>query len=210
MQPGWTLENPAQQASPVRCVQASSTVNLSHGHNWLNNFIMLKSRIITLILFFIFCSTVEAQNIQTEIRPKIKSIVSDLRKTNTIHLGLPVGISGYRDTSNEYYKLYQRLAKEAIDYELVLLTGDSSETIVMYSFLSLYSRNYCGLKEIFVSHIKDETLVRTAGGCTGSIDRINSRMLKLLNPEYSKYQYLTQKEYDQFFNQIGQMKFSLR
>ena len=173
-----------------------------------NKYSGLKRLIISSALFFLFCFTSISQAIQNEIRPKIQNIVSKLKKETTLHLGGPVGLFGVLETNNKYYKLYEKLSTKATDKELVLLTNDNSKTIFLYSFLILYSRNYSALKEIFLKNIKDSSEVRIAGGCTGSADRVNTFMLRQLNPSYmnSRQPYMTQEEYNKYIKEFGETK----
>lgn len=146
------------------------------------------------------------QGAQNDFRPGIQRIVSKLRKETTLHLGAPVGFAGIPETNNKYYKLYQKLNSKATDTELLSLTNDNSKTIVLYSFMILYSRNYSDLKEVFLKNIKDTSDVWIAGGCTGSIARVNTFMLRQLNPAYmdSRQPYLTQEEYDKYMKEFGE------
>ena len=167
---------------------------------------MFKHFFVAVTLSFMFCLTVIGQTTQNDIRPGIQRIVSKLRKETTLHLGAPVGFTGISETNNKYYKLYQKLSSKATDKELVTLTNDNSKTVVLYSFLILYSRNYSDLKEVFLKNIKDTSDVWIAGGCTGSIARVNTFMLKHLNPAYmdSRQPYLTQEEYDKYIKEFGE------
>jgi hypothetical protein len=152
--------------------------------------------------------TIVGQDTLSEIRPSIQRITSKLIKETTLHLGAPVGIGGIPETNNKYYRLYQKLGEKATDKELVSLTDDKSKTVVLYSFLILYSRNYPGLKEIFQKNIKDTSEVWIAGGCTGFSDKVNTFMLRQLNPAYmdSRQPYLTQSEYDKYMKELGETK----
>ena len=159
----------------------------------------------TLSFSALFCLAITAQVKQDDIRPKILHIVSKLKKESVLHLGLPVGISGKLETNNRYYKLYKKLGAKATDQELLLLTDDSSKIIAIYSFLALYNRSYPGMKEIFLKHLTDSTEIWVAGGCTGYIARVNSLMLRHLNPAFldSRTPYLTQEEHDRYAKQIA-------
>ena len=162
----------------------------------------------TVILSFVFCLTVVGQTTQSDIRPSIQRIASKLKKETTLHLGAPVGFAGIPETNNKYYKLYQKLSVKATDKELVSLTNDNSKTVVLYSFLVLYSRNCPDLKEVFLKNIKDTSEVWIAGGCTGSLDKVNTFMLRQLNPAYmdSRQPYLTQNEYDKYMKEFVETK----
>lgn len=166
---------------------------------------MLKQFFVTVTLSFVFGLTLVGQAIQVEIRPGIQRIVSKLRKETTLHLGSPVGFAGIPETNNKYYKLYQKLSTKATDKELVSLTNDKAKTVVLYSFLILYSRNYGELKEVFLKNSNDTSDVWIAGGCTGSATRVNRFMLLQLNPAYidSRQPYLTQEEYDKYIKALG-------
>jgi hypothetical protein len=160
---------------------------------------------VAVLLLFVLCLAVVGQTEQNDIRPSIQRIVSKLSKETTLHLGAPVGFSGIPETNNKYYKLYQKLSSKATDKELVSLTNENSKTVVLYSFLILYSRNYSDLKQVFLKNIKDTADVWIAGGCTGSVTRVNTFMLKQLNPAYmdSRQPYLTQEEYDKYIKEFG-------
>jgi hypothetical protein len=161
---------------------------------------------VAVALLFVFCFQVDGQTTKDDIRPGIQKIVSKLRKETTLHLGAPVGFAGIPETNNKYYKLYQILSSKATDKELVSLTTDNSKTVVLYSFLILYSRNYSELKEVFLKNSKDTSDVWIAGGCTGSIARVNTFMLRQLNAAYmdSRQPYLTQEEYDKYIKEFGE------
>ncbi len=164
--------------------------------------------IATVFFSFVFCLTILGQTTQNDIRPSIQRIASKLKNETTLHLGAPVGFAGIPATNNKYYKLYQKLGVIATDKELVSLTNDNSKTIVLYSFLVLYSRNYHDLKEVFLKNIKDTSEVWIAGGCTGSLDKVNTFMLRQLNPAYadSRQTYLTQNEYDKYMKELNETK----
>ena len=164
----------------------------------------ILQRIISVVtLALIFCLQSNGQS-SIDIRPSIQRLAIKLSKEKTLHLGAPVGFSGVPETNNKYYKLYQKLSTKATDKELVSLTNDNSKTVVLYSFLILYSRNYSDLKEIFLKNIKDTSDVWIASGCTGSLDRVNTFMLRQLNPAYmdSRQPYLTQEEYDKYMKEF--------
>ena len=163
---------------------------------------MRKHILVTVTLSFIFCLAVVGQTTVNGMRPKIQKITAKLRRESVLHLGSPVGFAGIPETNNKYYKLYQKLNSQAKDNELVTLINDESKTIVLYSFLILYSRHYNGLKEIFLQKIKDTSEVWVAGGCTGSITRVNLFMLRQLNPAYIQQPYLSQKEYDKYMKEF--------
>jgi hypothetical protein len=167
-----------------------------------------KIPVIILTLLLMFCFTMAAQPILTPIRPGIQNIVSELKKEKTLHLGAAVGYAGIRETNNKYYKLYKKLKAKATDEELLSLTSDHSKTIVLYSFLVLYSRNYNGLKEVFLKNSKDTSDIWIAGGCTGVVDKVNTFMLRQLNPANmdSRQPYLTQEEYDNYLREFGEIK----
>lgn len=165
---------------------------------------MLKHIFSFIALLFIVCLQSVGQSTQVDIRPNIQRLVTKLSKEQTLHLGAPVGFAGIPETNNKYYKLYQKLSSKATDKELVALTNDNSKTVVLYSFLILYSRNYADLKEVFLKNIKDTSDVWIAGGCTGSIARVNTFMLRQLNPAFmdSRQPYLTQEEYDRYIKEL--------
>jgi hypothetical protein len=79
---------------------------------------------------------------------------------------------------------------------------------VLYSFLALNSRNYKGLKEVFLKNSKDTSDIWIAGGCTGVVDKVNTFMLRQLNPANmdSRQPYLTQEEYDNYLREFGGIK----
>jgi hypothetical protein len=160
------------------------------------------TRTILMMIAFVAasCLTVYAQPSQTSLRPKVQTIVSRLKKENVLHLGAPVGFAGKPETNNRYYKLYKRLNAKATNEELETLTNDSSKVIVLYAFDILSSRGYSGLKDIFVKHVSDTTDVWMAGGCTGSVGKVNSHMLGYLNPKYypNDKALLTKTEYDNY------------
>ncbi|MFT3980869.1 MAG: hypothetical protein QM687_10400 [Ferruginibacter sp.] len=153
-----------------------------------------------------FCQKVNGQAATKNIRPDIDSIISKLRKEPLLHLGLPVGYGGIPEFKNQYYKLYLQLTAKATNDELVSMANDSIKTIVLYSFLILHSRNYSGLKDIFLNHIQDESEVWIASGCTGKNVRVNAFMLNQLNPSYldSRQPYITQEEYDKYLRELRQ------
>ena len=66
-----------------------------------------------------------------------------------VHFGNPIGFSGRPETNNKYYKLYRRLKTKATNDELIELTNNESEILVVYAFNILHSRNYDRLKTIF-------------------------------------------------------------
>ena len=156
---------------------------------------------VNLFAFALGFSTLKAnaQTIQTIIRPIISNIAYKLQKDNYVHFGYPVGFSGKPERNNKYFKLYKRLNAKAKDLELVELTKSKSEVIVVYAFDVLRSRNYEGLKNIFLEHVNDTTWFWTAGGCTGFVDRINWFMIRRLKPvEGTVKNYLTKNEYELF------------
>jgi hypothetical protein len=151
-----------------------------------------------LSLSFIFVSTVFAQTKQRVLRPKIERLTNKLRKDDEVHFGYPVGFSGRPETNNKYYKKYLQLKHNATEEELILLTNDTSESMVVYSFYILWQRQYPKLKDIFFQHLNDTTFFWTAGGCTGVLDRINWFMFRLLKPNQTdgSINYLTKDEYN--------------
>lgn len=151
-----------------------------------------------------YCLNATGQSSQISLRPKIQKIVNQLNKGNLLHLGEPIGYAGKPESKNKYYKLNKRLNKLASTDELVALTYDTSKVIVLYVFENLSSRKYSGLKDILLNHIKDTADVWIAVGCTGSMTKVNSYMLKCLNPKYypKDQGFLTKTEYDNFFNLI--------
>ena len=152
---------------------------------------------LTLLLSFIFVLTLSAQEAKSVLRPKIERLTNKLRKEDKVHFGYPVGFAGEPETKNKYYKLYLKLKDKATDEELVLLTKDTSECIIVYSFDILWWRQYSNLKDIFFQHQNDTTFFWTAGGCTGSLDRVNWFMLRRLNPNYDGgKKYLTKEDFD--------------
>jgi hypothetical protein len=160
--------------------------------------IILKSYLISLI--FLLDNGGYAQSRQIDIRPKIQNIVIKLQNESTLHLGSPVGFSGIAETNNKYYKLYKKLEANSTDKELIFLTKNQHKTIVLYSFLILQTRNYPQLKDIFLTHVNDTADVWIAGGCTGTIDKVNSFMLRQLNPGLVDKEgpYLTKSDYDHY------------
>ena len=169
---------------------------------------MLKNLFVIFILSFIFSITLSGQTTQNNIRPSIERIVSKLSKENRLHLGGPVGYAGVPETNNKYYKLYQKLGSKATDQELVALTKNNSKTVVLYSFLILYSRNFNRLKDIFIKNINDTSEVWIAGGCIGSLTKVNTFMLRQLNPAYmdSREPYISQDEYEKYLIDFGESK----
>lgn len=160
----------------------------------------------SVILFFsiFFAVTASAQTNQKFLRPSIERITNKLRKDNKVHFGYPVGFSGTPEANNKYYKLYLKLKDKATDEELALLTKDTSECIVAYSFDILWRRQYSNLKDIFFQHQNDTTFFWTAGGCTGILNRINWFMLKRLKPNQNteSKNWLTKQEYDLYCNKF--------
>ena len=169
----------------------------------LKDYTKLLSFVLTSGIFACFSISVQGQN--NNMRPAIQKIAAKLKKGGTFHLGFPAGYSGQPETKNSYYKLYKKLARKASDKEIVLLVGDSSKTIVLYSFLILYNRQYSGLKQIFLKHINDTSIVAIAAGCTGLITKVNTFMLGQLNPASSdsRQPYLKQNEFDLYVKDIG-------
>jgi hypothetical protein len=155
--------------------------------------------------FFFLCTlTVTANDSQNIIRPKIKSIADKLQKDNMVHFGYAVGFSAKPETNNKYFKLYKRLKSKATNQELVELTNSKSEVMVIYAFNILHSRNYEGLKDIFLNYVSDTTWFWTAGGCTGFVDRINWFMLRRLKPteDNTSKNFLTKDEFDLYCNRF--------
>ena len=152
--------------------------------------------IMTLLLLACFVATLSAQT--TEVRPSITNITNKLRKENQVHFGYPVGFAGTPETNNKYYKAYLKLKDKATDDELVKLTNDTSECIVVYSFDILWQRQHSSLKTIFLDHQNDTTFFWTAAGCTGMLDRINWFMLRRLSPNHNdeSKKHLTKEEFD--------------
>lgn len=149
--------------------------------------------------FLLFVSaTVTAKDSQSNIRRKIQRIADRLQKDNMAHFGYAVGYAAKPETNNKYFKLYKRLKSKATNQELIALTNSKSEIIVVYAFNILHSRNYEGLKDIFLNHVSDTTWFWTAGGCTGFVDRINWFMLRRLKPTGDKTAKIlfTKNEYD--------------
>ena len=154
-------------------------------------------------IFFILTTTLFSQ--QLNVRTSIKNIVDKLGKDKTLHLGAPVGFAGIPETGNKYYKLYKQLENKATDTELLILTNDTSKTILLYSFTILFHRNFVRLKDIFIKYQNDKSEVWESSGCTGVLWKTNSYMLQLLNPKSKKSlnKYLTEQEYDDYFKKIG-------
>ncbi|MCF1716843.1 hypothetical protein L0U88_19530 [Flavihumibacter sp. RY-1] len=161
-----------------------------------------------LIIFGIFTLislTVNADDSLNNIRPKIQAIADKLQKDNMVHFGYAVGYAAKPETNNKYFKLYKRLKSKATNQELVRLTNSKSEVLVVYSFNILHSRNYEGLKQIFLNHISDTSWFWTAGGCTGFVDRINWFMLRRLKPtDDTEINLLTKNEYDLYCDRFKQ------
>lgn len=120
-----------------------------------------------------------------------------MRKEKVVHFGYPIGFSRRPETKNKYYKVYLKLKIKATDDELVLLTQDTSNCIVAYSFDILWHRQYSNLKDIFLLHQDDTSYFWTAAGCTGVLDRINWFMLRRLKPSQKDRSktYFTKEEY---------------
>src|SRR3954465_6637729 len=89
--------------------------------------------IISLLVMLIICLESTAQQAEVAIRPTVLNIVSKLANERTVHLGDPPGLSSIPDTTNKYYKLYKKLGKIATDNELLALTNDTLNVIVVYS-----------------------------------------------------------------------------
>lgn len=159
--------------------------------------------IATFLLLVCFAVTLSAQTI--ELRPSISNIANKLRKENEVHFGYPVGFAGRPETNNKYYKLYLKLKDKATDNELIQLTKDTSECIVVYSFDILWQRQNPSLKNIFLQHQNDTTFFWTAGGCTGVLDRINWFMLRRLKPNQNdgNKNSLTKEEYDLYCDKFS-------
>ena len=157
-----------------------------------------------LILFLLVCfaGTLSAQT--TKLRPSITKIVNKLRNENQVHFGYPVGFAGRPETNNKYYKLYLKLKNKATDNELIQLTNNITECIVVYSFDILWQRQNSSLKNIFLQHQNDTTFFWTAGGCTGMLDRINWFMLRRLDPnqEDNRTGHLTKEEFELYCNKF--------
>jgi hypothetical protein len=156
----------------------------------------------TLLLLVCFAVTLSAQS--SALRPSISNIVNKLRKEDEVHFGYPVGFGGTPETKNKYYKLYLKLKDKATDDELIILTKDTSECIIVYSFDILWQRQNSSLKNIFIQHHNDTTFFWTAAGCTGVLDRINWFMLRRLNPNQNNEnkKYLTKEEFDLYCNKF--------
>lgn len=159
--------------------------------------------ILTLLSLVCFALTLSAQT--TELRPSITNITNKLRKENEVHFGYPVGFAGRPETNNKYYKLYLKLKNKATEDELILLTKDTSECIVVYSFDILWQRQNTSLKNIFLQHQSDTTFFWTAGGCTGVLDRINWFMLRRLKPNQNEgnKNALTKEEYELYCDKFS-------
>lgn len=151
-----------------------------------------------LLLFVSISLTLVAQD--NELRPNVNRIVNKLRQEKVVHFGYPVGYAARPERDNKYYKLYIELKGKATEAELIQLTKDTSECIVVYSFDILFERKYPDLKRIFLQHQNDTTFFWTAAGCTGMLDRINWFMLRRLKPDKDKEsdRYLTEEEYKDF------------
>jgi hypothetical protein len=135
-----------------------------------------------------------------KLRSKIGYIVSQLQKDGQVHFGYPVGFAGRPETGNKYYRKYLKLKEKATIPELVSLANHQSPIITVYAFSILHSRNYEGLKAIFLNHVSDTSFFWTAGGCTGFGDRVNWFMLKNLKPNTgdTNKSPLTQGEYETY------------
>jgi hypothetical protein len=131
---------------------------------------------------FLLALSATAQNIPPLIRPQVAAIAQQLQKDNRVHFGYPVGYSGRPETNNKYYRLYRRLAASATEQELIELTNDPSKALVVYAFAILHARKSNGLKTVFLHHINDTAWFWTAGGCTGTVNRVNWFMLRRLKP----------------------------
>ena len=167
----------------------------------------VKRLIIGLSVALMICFEATAQEAKFTIRPRVLKIVSKLKNEKTIHLGEPVGLALIPETDNKYYKLYKRLDHLATDDELLALTKDSSNTILIYSFSILHSRNHSALKEIFVKHLSDTSTFHIASGCTGDTRQVNSFMFWKLSPPYYETSkiYFTKEElekYDQLIQKL--------
>lgn len=171
-----------------------------------------KNKKLTALQFFVYGfllfinQSVFAQVTATDISPKILRITNKLQKDDMVHFGYAVGYAARRETNNRYFKLYKRLKSKATNEELVELTNSKSKTIVVYAFNILCSRNYDGIKNIFVNHVNDTSWFWTAGGCTGFVDRINWFMLRRLKPTSNSTtkNLLTKNEYDLYCNSFRQ------
>lgn len=159
--------------------------------------------IATMLLLTFSTTTLLAQT--NELRRSITNITNKLRKEDEVHFGYPVGFAGRPETNNKYYKLYLKLKDKATDDELILLTEDTSECIVVYSFDILWQRQNSSLKNIFLQHQNDTTFFWTAGGCTGVLDRINWFMLRRLKPNQNdgNKNSLTKEEYDLYCDKFS-------
>lgn len=166
-----------------------------------------KIYIIVSFLFFIvlFHSLgLYALNSEEYVRPRILRLAKKLSKSETLHLGYPVGIAGVPETKNKYYKRYLKLEKLATDSELVILTKHKSTNVVIYAFNALSSRGYKNLQQIFLNHINDTAYFSIDAGCTGSFGQVNSYMLNYLKPGLYKGQinYITEEEYQRYLKLI--------
>ena len=166
----------------------------------------IRRQMLTLGFLLHFSLTVTANDGQSNIRPKVQRIVDKLQKDNMVHFGYAVGFAAKPETNNKYYKLYKRLRSKATNHELLELTNSESEIIVVYAFSILHSRNYDGVKDIFLNHVSDTRSFLTAGGCTGFADRINWFMLRRLRPtgDGTATNLLTKNEYDLYCNRFKQ------
>ena len=151
----------------------------------------LAATVAALVLLFSLSASA-----QTVIRSNILKITERLQQDDQVHFGYPVGFSGKPEINNKYYKLYKRLKAKATTEELVALNKHRSPIIVVYAFDILQSRNYEGLKTIFLDHVSDTTWYWTASGCTGSLNRVNWFMLRRLKPTNDEKRSMTRSEYD--------------
>lgn len=111
----------------------------------------LTKYLLPTIMFFTY-SVSHSQDVT--ISPQTNNIVNDLQEGNTYETAfLP------EETSSKQIDNYNLLKSTASDNELKQLTGHKNGVVRVYSFMALAQRQFSGLYEIILEHIRDNELI---------------------------------------------------
>lgn len=127
---------------------------------------------ISLLFIFTFCGKESKNNIQVKkhrLTTDVKNAVDSLSLIDEIRM---------RRTLR-----FENLLKVASNEDLVFLTNDKNPNIKCYAFIGLSRNNYPKLKDIFLEHIKDTSVVKTRYECTGERLTVMNFMLNFFHPK---------------------------
>jgi hypothetical protein len=128
--------------------------------------------LIFLSLLLTFCRKETKSNVKPklyELTSKVQNAVDSLAVINEIRL---------RGT-----KRFDDLLKVVSNQDLVFLTKNKSPNIRCYAFNGLIKNKYPKLKNIFLEHLKDTSIVQTRYECTGQRTTVMNFMLNYFYPK---------------------------